>query len=187
MQQTYYKDLWQVLRESIGYSGEGDSYVWTKLAYEVLRNNLPSVSWRISELSVKGNLTKNYFMMRHFFIKSEVPEKRVVIIDGEKVEKNIVTVDGEQLERLLKENRYTFGIIRIPRTTGFVLRGEIQGTPGLDAVLDGTADQEMFWTNFLNRESVMGGFYGAVDLAPDRLKHCYKMSSGYDQYKGTVE
>src|SRR4030042_4228710 len=172
MEQTYDKDLGRILRESIGYSGEGGSYVWTKLAYEVLWNNLPSVRWRISKLSVKGNLMQNYFMMRHFFIKSEVPEKRVVIVDSEKVEKNIVTVDGEQLERLLKEKRDILGIIRIPRTTGFVLQGEIQGTPGLDAVLDGTADQEMFWTNSLKSELVKGGFYGAVDLAPDRLKHC---------------
>ena len=169
MKAVYHKDLWTVLREAIGYNRKGNCRHWSRLAYKVLNGESDSsLDWIKSEVIILKRFLGRDKREVHHFLRCEVPIG------------NIVTVDGTGLERMLRHHKARLGVENIVRTTGFLVQGHVMGTPGLVAVLDGTADQSELSDAIKNHDTVKGGFYGAIELAPDGFRSCYSGGSIYD-------
>ncbi len=152
------EDLWAVLRTASGGGDRGGCMVWTELAYDVLSE--------LANLNVRGQSSYNEY---HFFLATDVPKE------------NVVRVNGERLYDLLQERNHRAST----RLLFADAVGKIQGVPGEEAVLDGTAGQ--FFPFGRVPVSCSTGFYGPEHVAPHELQTVYVNRGRYNPRGSILE
>ena len=150
-------NLWQVLYDVLGIKNpNGNCVVWTRMAYVVLRS--------MTDLKVTpmGTLVEiPSYSITHCYLKGTCPSS------------NNVKVAGEQLKVFLECGQIKQMVKNMPQLEGIIYEGKIEGLPGEEIVLDGTADQ---FTEQKERRDGSCGFYGPVSIAKPRLRDAYRTS-----------
>jgi hypothetical protein len=152
-------DLWQFLRESVGYDGSGSSAEWTEFGMSILLG-----SQDVTMLSSWYNKQQ-----RHYFLRAVVPESRSIAVPSSHVIDTLRFKAAGQGVHDLSD--------RIP----LFLRGHVKGKPGDMAILDGTIDQHGLISSYVGNE-LEGGFYGAEALVPWQCRDLYTNAGLYKMF-----